>query len=178
MYSPWFSAFSVFARNPARARRRRRAGRREVFSAQIYGGQGAGRSGAVALGCDMLERRIVLASGESDFVFSQGTITGYKGLGGAVDIPSIIGGVPVAVIGENAFARNAAITSVSIPNSVVFVGNSAFDGNTALTRFTIGKSVQAIGNSAFSGATALKSVNIPGTVKTIGDSAFFGNIAL
>ena len=177
--SRWFSALAVFGRTPAPARRRRGVGRREVFSAQFDGGQRASAfCTSILLSCDVLERRLVLASAESDFVFSQATITGYKGLGGVVDIPSIIGGVPVAVIGENAFARNAAITSVSIPDSVVFVGTSAFDGDTALTSVKIGKGVLAIGNSAFSGNTALPSVKIPGTVKTMGDFAFSGNTAL
>jgi hypothetical protein len=78
------SLFSLFTK-PSR---RRGVRRRELFSAQFDGGQSAAMYGtSIHLGCDVLERRIVLAAWESDFVFSQGTITGYTGAGGVVDIP-------------------------------------------------------------------------------------------
>ena len=98
----------------AKPSRRRGERRREVFSAQFDGGQSAAAAcTSIHLGCDVLERRIVLtASPQGDFVFSQGTITGYTGTGGAVEIPSTIGGVPVAVIGSGAFQNNSTITSL------------------------------------------------------------------
>jgi len=181
----------------AKPSRRRGVRRREVFSAQFDGGQSAATLCTnIHLGCDVLERRIVLTSSEGDFVFSQGTITGYKGAGGVVDIPSTIGGKPVVVIGDNAFKDNAAITSVAIPNSVVivgdfafsfmeslttvrigngvtYIGESAFAENDAVTKLTIGKSVQTIGDYAFR-LVHPRSVTIPDSVKTIGSGAFEG----
>jgi hypothetical protein len=189
--------FSLFA-EPSRPRGVRR---REMFAAQSDGGQSAALYGtSIHLGCDVLERRIVLTASESDFVFSQGTITGYTGAGGVVDIPSKIGGVPVVVIGSGAFENKSTITSLVIPdsvtliydkafqrmsslesakigNGVTYVGDSAFQNNSKLATVSIGSRVTTIGASAFDGA-GLTAVTIPGTVRSIGDHAFGNNAAL
>jgi hypothetical protein len=189
--------FFLFA-EPSRPRGVRR---REVFAAQFDGGQSAALYGtSIHLGCDVLERRIVLTASESDFVFSQGTITGYTGAGGVVDIPSKIGGVPVVVIGSGAFENKSTITSLVIPdsvtliydkafqrmsslesakigNGVTYVGDSAFQNNSKLATVSIGSRVTTIGASAFDGA-GLTAVTIPGTVRSIGDHAFGNNAAL
>jgi len=191
------SLFSLFAK-PSRPRGVRR---REVFSAQFDGGQSAAMYGtSIHLGCDVLERRIVLTASESDFVFSQGTITGYTGAGGVVDIPSKIGGVPVVVIGLGAFENNSTITSLVIPDSVTLiydkafqrmsslesvkigngvtsVGDSAFQNSSKLATVSFGSRVMTIGVSTFDGA-GLTAVKIPGTVRSIGNHAFGNNAAL
>ncbi len=189
--------FFLFA-EPSRPRGVRR---REVFAAQFDGGQSAALYGtSIHLGCDVLERRIVLTASESDFVFSQGTITGYTGAGGVVDIPSKIGGVPVVVIGSGAFENKSTITSLVIPdsvtliydkafqrmsslesakigNGVTYVGDSAFQNNSKLATVSIGSRVTTIGASAFDGA-GLTAVTIPGTIRSIGNHAFGNNAAL
>jgi hypothetical protein len=53
-------------------------------------------------------------------------ITGYKGHGGAVIIPSVIDGKPVTTIRERAFWCCLGITSVSIPSSVNSIEAEAF----------------------------------------------------
>ena len=192
---------SIFARF-ARPSRRRGVRRREVFSAHFDGGQSAAAvSTSIHLGCDVLERRIVLtASPAEDFVFSQGTITGYQGDGGVVEIPSSINGVRVAVIGDNAFRNNATITSVVIPSSVTSIGYQAFSDarltsvtianaktsigayafseNYRLATVSLGNGVTSIGISAFADAKALTAVTIPRTVTSIGIYAFNGCNAL
>ena len=168
------SLFSRFAK-PSR---RRGVRRREVFSAQFDGGQSAALYGTgIHLGCDVLERRIVLTSSQSDFVVSQGTITGYTGAGGVVEIPSTIDGVPVAVIGQGAFQGNTTITSVVIPDSVKTIGDRAFRANFSLTTVTMGNHVTSIGEDAFAFA-GLTAVRIPSTVTYIGDGAFYNNFSL
>ena len=190
----------IFARL-AGAPRRRRGRRREAFFAHFDGGQGAAVSGTgIHLGCDVLERRIVLTSSAGDFVFSQGTITGYTGNGGAVEIPSLLNGMPVAVIGAGAFQGNATITSLVIPDSVVlvsdrafwgmsalqsaklgngvtYVGDDAFQNNSNLAAVSFGSRVTTIGERAFDGA-GLTTVTIPGTVRSIGNHAFLDNVSL
>jgi len=162
----------------AKPSRRRGVRRREVFSAQFDGGQSAAAlCTSIHLGCDVLEQRIVLTASESDFIFSQGTITGYKGLGGVVDIPSTIHGKPVVAIGDSAFKDNTTITSVVIPRSITTIGYFAFQGDTALTSVSIGQRVASIGGNAFAYA-GLKSLEIPGSVKVIGQGAFRNNFAL
>jgi hypothetical protein len=158
---------------------RRDVRRREVFSAQLDGGKSAAAYGTTLyLGYDMLERRIVLTASESDFIFSQGTITGYQGAGGSVEIPSSIYGIPVVVIGEKAFANKPELTRVVIPNSVILIGTQAFEMNSALVSVKIGNNVTHIGYAAFSGNTSLKSVSIPNSVTIIDALAFYGGTSL
>ena len=65
------------------------------------------------------------------------TITGYTGTSKDVRIPPRIGGLPVTVIGENAFSNDPyvrkgnrnQITSVTIPNTVTIIEKKAFDQN-------------------------------------------------
>ena len=165
------SLFSRFG-EPSRHRGVRR---REVFSAQFVGGQSAAAYGtSTPLGCDVLEQRIVLTSSQSDFVFSQGMITGYTGTGGVVDIPSTIGGVPVAVIGLGAFQNNSLITSLVIPDSVILINDKAFQGMSSLESAKIGNGVTYVGVNAFYQASKLATVSIGSRVMTIGASAFDG----
>jgi hypothetical protein len=84
------------------------------------------------------------------------TITGYRGAGGDITIPSTIGGKPVTVIKEIAF-WGANLTSVTIPNSVTSIGQSAFQECSNLASATIGSGVTKIGTWAF-GHTKLTSV--------------------
>jgi hypothetical protein len=159
----------------AKPSRRRGARRREVFAAQFDGGQSAAAARtSIHLGCDVLERRILLTSSQSDFVFSQGTITGYTGPGGVVDIPSTIGGVPVAVVGVGAFQNNSTITSLVIPDSVTLIQDTAFRGMSSLESAKIGNGVTYVGVNAFYQASKLATVSIGSRVTTIGASAFDG----
>jgi|GEM_PF-272106 len=171
--------FSLFAK----PYRRRGVRPREVFSAQFDGGQSAAAlCTSIHLGCDVLERRVVLTASESDFTFSLGTITGYKGAGGVVDIPSTIDGVSVVAIGNSAFEGNHfevnhSIISVLIPNSVKTIGDRAFWGKLSMTTVTMGNHVTSIGKDAFAFA-GLTAVRIPSTVTYIGDGAFYNNFSL
>ncbi|MEI8367290.1 MAG: leucine-rich repeat domain-containing protein [Planctomycetia bacterium] len=153
--------------------RRRALRRRETFNAQFDGGSSAAAfDSAARLGCDILEQRIVLtASPDTDFDFSKGTIMGYHGLGGAVEIPSIIQGIPVVAIAKGAFQNNQTITRVVIPGSVAQIGEEAFAGDNHLASVIIRKGVRFIDDHAFSG-TALESVALPESVKAIGTGAF------
>jgi hypothetical protein len=64
-----------------------------------------------------------------DYAYSvdggQATITGYTGAGGAVSIPSTLGGHATVAIGDWAFAASP-VTSVTIPAGVKTIGNYAF----------------------------------------------------
>jgi len=100
------------------------------------------------------------------------TITGYTGAGGAIAIPSTLGGYPTAAIGNYAFEYRTSLTSVTIPNSVTTIGEGAFSYCTSLTAVTIPSGVTTIGDRAFSGCTALTSVTIPNSVTSIGNEAF------
>ncbi len=51
----------------------------------------------------------------------------YTGPGGAVTIPGTINGLPVTIVGDQAFFGCFSLTSVSIPNGVTRIGDYAFD---------------------------------------------------
>jgi hypothetical protein len=101
------------------------------------------------------------------------TITGYTGPGGAVVIPDTINGLPVASIGDGAFMNNAALTGITIPDSVTYIGGYAFSG-TSLTSVTIPKGVTFIVDWTFFACTNLTSVAIPDSVTSIEYGAFAG----
>ncbi len=96
------------------------------------------------------------------FVTNNGaiTITKYSGPGGAVTIPNIINGFPVAAIGYQAFLNCFSLTSVTIPNGIAGVGQGAFLNCFALTKMTIGSGVINVGDGAFMCCPSLTSIMV------------------
>ena len=127
---------------------------------------------------------------ESDFEFDAATftITKYVGKGGDVEIPASIGGVPVYVIGDEAFAApdptspwaytNGAITSVIIPDEVSSINDGAFRNNWSLKTIKMPNNLTTIGSGAFSNCRSLSSITIPDGVTYIGNWAFSSCFAL
>lgn len=111
-----------------------------------------------------------------DYATTNGTvtITGYRGPGGAVTIPSQVNNLPVTVIGNWAFASAAgfSVTSLTIPEGVVTIGSMAFYYCTGLRSVTMPSSLRSIGESAFTHCTSLSSITIPNGVATLGNAAF------
>ena len=91
---------------------------------------------------------------------------------GEVIIPSNLNGIPVTVIGEQAFSWREGITSIVIPDSIITILNWAFQGCNGLTSVTIPDSVTSIGEDAFAMCRKLVSINIGNGVTHIGNSAF------
>lgn len=116
------------------------------------------------------------AQQEGDFIYTSEagaiTITSYTGTDEDVTIPATIAGLPVRIIGFNAFISKSELVSVIIPDGVTVIDHSAFSYCTSLAIVTISDSVTAIGNGAFTGCTSLVSVVIPKGVASIGTGAF------
>ena len=89
-----------------------------------------------------------------------------------VTIPSEIDGLPVTIIGSNAFAFCSNLTNIIIPNSVKTIDSLAFNSCTSLTDIVISESVTSIGAYTFQNCTGLTSVTIPKSVTSIGYYAF------
>lgn len=79
-------------------------------------------------------------------------------------------------IDREAFAMQAALTSVTIPASVTSIGDGAFGGCAALktVNFSEESSLSAIPEVAFYGCSSLTSITVPEGVTEIGDMAFAG----
>jgi hypothetical protein len=91
------------------------------------------------------------------------TITGYTGSGGAVDIPSVIDGLPVTRIERGAFDGNRAgdsLTRITVPDSVISIGTSAFFVCRNLTNAMIGTGVTNIETFAFYFCTSLTEITV------------------
>jgi hypothetical protein len=112
------------------------------------------------------------------FDTQNGTITGYLGSGGDVEIPNQINGIKVTGIGRKAFFDCSNVTSVIIPNSVTSIGDCAFLECTGLKEITIPNSVTSIGDFAFEDCSSLTAITIPNGVSSIGFCTFVGCISL
>jgi hypothetical protein len=118
----------------------------------------------------------VMGEQSGDWTYSvennQATITGYNGAGGALVIPSTVGGYAVGKIGTSAFYGNASLISIIIPNGVSTIETYAFKDCISLTSAIIPNSVTIIEWEAFRGCYSLTNINIPNSVTYIGNLAF------
>lgn len=92
--------------------------------------------------------------------------------GNRLIIPETYEGLPVTVIGKNAFQGCKNFVSVTIPNSVRRIEYRAFYECTGLKNLTIPDGVTSIKVEAFSKCTSLVSVTIGKNVTEIKDAAF------
>ena len=128
-------------------------------------------------------------------------VTGYRGPSTDLIIPATIDGLPVTEIANNAFARNLAIISVQIPQTVRRIGSGVFAGCRNLVRVGIPPSVrefedavfkdcenlldfsfppfvESVPREMFAGCVRLRQVRLNPGLTRIGDSAFAGTKAL
>jgi hypothetical protein len=116
---------------------------------------------------------------EAQFTFTTNTanhtivISQYTGSGGAVVIPSTLGGLPVTTIGNTAFEESG-VTSVDIPFGITNIGGGAFSQCTNLTSIALPSSLTTTANGLFEYCTSLTNVTIPSSVTNIGDATFYG----
>ena len=68
--------------------------------------------------------------------------------------------------------QRAAVTSVSIPETLTTIGNSAFSRFTKLPGITIPSSVTFIDRFAFENDSSLLSISLPASITTMNDNAF------
>jgi BspA type Leucine rich repeat region (6 copies) len=116
-----------------------------------------------------------LASAQFTFTTNNGklTVTGYKGPGGAVVIPSATNGMTVAGVEYPAFFGLTNVTSVMIPGTVLSVGSMAFETCWNLTNATLAEGVSQIEEMAFCQCSHLTSIALPGTLTNIAHEAFY-----
>ncbi len=103
-------------------------------------------------------------------------IYGYKGSNSDIVIPTKINGKAVVEIGDNAFALNSKLVSVTLPEGLKTIKKEAFKECTALTNINLPMTLEFLGERAFEGCINLENITIPGSIKTIepGPFAFSG----
>ncbi len=86
---------------------------------------------------------------ESDFyVTEDGTLEGYRGAWGGLNIPETVGGITVKAIADKLFLENQTIYYLSIPDTVEKIGQYAFYAY-YIQAIYLGKNVSEIGVRAF-----------------------------
>ena len=110
----------------------------------------------------------VASSSTPNFTITGSVVTVGTTCDGAVVIPEGVTG-----IGARAFEAGA-LTSITIPASVISIDQSAFAYATALAsiNFALASQLISLGGGAFFRAAALTSFNIPASVTIIGPDAF------
>ncbi len=86
-------------------------------------------------------------------------------------VPDTIAGKPVIEIGKECFAYRA-ISSLTMPNTVVKIGEMAFYNCTSMSSITLSTSLESIGHAAFMYCTKLGDIVLPESLKSIGRNAF------
>lgn len=105
----------------------------------------------------------------SDFQLNGSTLVKYVGTASVVSVPATVNR-----IGEEAFAGNTTIKSISFKGEVEEIAYRAFAGCSELKEITIPDSVVKLGNGAFSDCTSLKQVEFGESLKTLGIGVFAG----
>lgn len=86
--------------------------------------------------------------------------------------PSVVNGIPIVEIEENAFYNCTGVTEIEIPQTVKKIGDGAFSFCSSLEKVTIPHTVTEIPDNAFIGCEKLEKVELPDSITRIGDSAF------
>ncbi len=87
-------------------------------------------------------------------------------------IPSMINGVEVVYIANNAFSDSASLTSLVVPGTVEKIVLGTFSHCNNLESVTLEEGVKEIGVSAFYEAKSLTSLSLPSSLEEIDNTAF------
>ena len=107
-----------------------------------------------------------------DFDADYCELNGYSGAGGDVTVPGALDDGTVDVIQSNAFSNMDAITSLTLPDTLLQLRDSAICWDENLTAVTLPDSLIAIGERNLYACPKLGEVTIPAGVRFIGEAAF------
>lgn len=111
----------------------------------------------VCTSCGDIDGYLFFLNSDSDTY----TIQLYFGVKSALRLPSRYLGKAVTHVGERAFADNATLKTVIIPDGITNIGKQAFHNCANLTTLTISDSVTDIGGLAFDRCDKLETVSLP-----------------
>lgn len=89
-----------------------------------------------------------------------------------IDIVNVVFATKVDYIGAYFFANCDALTSITLPDTLVEIGAGAFMGCENLTSISLPEGLTTIGAEAFYACESLTSLDLPESVTTIGAGAF------
>ena len=92
------------------------------------------------------------------------TLVDYIGNAQMLQVPEAVSGVPITVIGEEAFASCDKLIEVVLPNGIREIGPSAFLFCENLRSVTLPEGTVSIGDRAFYHCSGLNSVSLPDAV--------------
>lgn len=107
-----------------------------------------------------------------DFDADYCELNGYSGAGGDVVVPAEMDGSTVDVIQSNAISNMDAITSLTLPDTLLQLKDSAICWDENLTAVTLPNSLIAIGERNLYACPKLSEITIPAGVRFIGEAAF------
>ncbi|MDE6060569.1 MAG: leucine-rich repeat domain-containing protein, partial [Clostridia bacterium] len=110
----------------------------------------------VCTSCGEIDGFLFIVNADTDTC----TIELYSGTKSALRLPSRYHGKAVTHIGERAFADNATLTTVIIPDGIISIGRQAFHNCENLSTLTIADSVTDIGGMAFDRCFKLETVSL------------------
>ncbi|MDD3947258.1 MAG: leucine-rich repeat protein, partial [Clostridia bacterium] len=115
-----------------------------------------------------LDSKIISSAG-TGIVKVGNWVVAQKGTFSTANFSNVVGIAPYAL-------SNSSLTSVTLPDTLLYLGDHAFSGSISLTSLTInGTDNLQMGEYAFSGLTALNSLDI-NNVTSISDHAFEGSM--
>lgn len=100
------------------------------------------------------------------------TILKWYGTVPQANIPDEVEGCPITALGQNCFAWNETLTTVTGGKNLETIGKGAFYYCQSLTSCEILDGITTIGEDAFCFCDALTALTIPNSVVTIGEEAF------
>lgn len=106
------------------------------------------------------------------------SILGYNGQESDLTIPDTINSLPVTTIDVSAFAHNATIETIMLPDSITQLSKSAFEGCTSLREIELGEGIEIIEQRSFASCVSLRSVCLPYWLKSVKKEAFEGCVSL
>lgn len=121
----------------------------------------------------------VSATGDqSQFQVLNGTLVSYHGTESKVVIPERVNGQVIEAIGVEAFAENAMLEEVYIPDTVTAIQEKAFLECFNLKTVKLPKELKQIGIWAFGYCESLEQIEFPQNLEVIDSAAFYGCVSL
>jgi len=101
----------------------------------------------------------------------EGLMEGVGSLEVEIEIPGSIEGKPVTHVRNSAFS-DAALTAITIPDSVTNIGNNVFYNCTNLATIRWGHGLTYLSAALFFNCSSLTNIVLPSEIKTIGEGTF------